>query len=273
MENIELFDIEFSSEIFENQSRENGFTYWFASSLMIFLGYESMSSFQKAINKAMTTCNTINVPIMENFEQLQHLIDGKIVMDFKLSRVACFLIVMNADSKKKQVAQAQVYFANLAGAIEDYTKESDKIERINIRNEISERESSLSGVAHRAGVVNYLFFQNAGYRGMYNKNINQLKTVRNIPTGKSLLDFMGKDELAANLFRITQTELKIKQDDIKGQSKLEYTAESVGRKVRSTMIEISGIAPENLTKNEDIALIKKELKSKSKTINSIDKKK
>lgn len=270
---LSLFENDFSEDKFEEQSKENGFTYWFASSMMHFLGYESMASFQKAINKAMTTCNTINIPIIENFEQIQRIVDNKTILDFKLSRVACFLVVMNADSKKKQVAQAQVYFANLAGAVQDYLKESDNIERINIRSEISEREASLSGVAHKSGVQNYPFFQNAGYRGMYNKNISQLKTIRNIPNGKSLLDFMGKDELAANLFRITQTELKIKQDGIIGQNSLEYTAESVGRKVRSTMIEISGIAPENLTKSEDIAQIKKELKNKSKAIRSIDSKK
>jgi len=107
---------------------------------------------------------------------------------------------------------------------------------------------------------------------MYNKNIGQLKMIKSVPNGRSLLDFMGKDELAANLFRITQTELKIKQDNITGQRPLEIAAENVGRKVRKTMLDISGIAPENLTKAEDIKKIKSELKNKSKQIKSIDKK-
>ena len=248
MSNLELFNDSFSSELFEGDSLENGFTYWLASKLMHFLGYESWASFQKAINKAMTTCNTLNIPIVENFEQVYSVVDGKSALDFKLSRFACYLIVMNADNKKHHVAQAQVYFANLAGAVQNYLLEAEKVERINVRSEVSERETSLSGVAYKAGVENYGFFQNAGYRGMYNKNISQLKTIRNVPEGRSLLDFMGKDELAANLFRITQTELKIKQDNITGQQRLEVAAETVGQKVRKTMLDISGIAPEQLSK-------------------------
>lgn len=272
MSNLELFNNDFSSEMFEKESLENGFTYWYALKLMRFLGYESWASFQKAINKAMTTCNTLNIPIIENFVQVSVIVDGKSSLDFKLSRFACYLVVMNADSKKAPVAQAQAYFANLAGAVQNYLNEADNVERINVRSEVSDREASLSGVAYKAGVENYGFFQNAGYRGMYNKNISKLKLIRNVPNGRSLLDFMGKDELAANLFRITQTELKIKQDNIRGQSSLENAAETVGQKVRKTMLDISGIAPEYLTTALDIQKVKKELKNKSKQIKSIDKK-
>ena len=271
MFNLKLFNDDFSSVIFEKECLENGFTYWYASKLMNFLGYDTWAFFQKAINKAMTTCNTLNIPIIENFEQVSVLIEGKNTLDFKLSRFACYLVAMNADSKKAPVAQAQGYFANLAGAVQNYLYEAENVERINVRSEMSERETSLSGVAHQAGVENYDFFQYAGYRGMYNKNIGQLKTIRNVPNGRSLLDFMGKDELAANLFRITQTELKIKQDDIKGQNSLEFAAETVGSKVRKTMLDISGIAPEHLSTAIDIQKVKKELKNKSKKIKSIDK--
>jgi DNA-damage-inducible protein D len=105
---------------------------------------------------------------------------------------------------------------------------------------------------------------------MYNMNISALRKMRNIPDRKSPLDFMGKDELAANLFRITQTELKIKNDNIRGQSRLEYTAESVGMEVRNTMIKISGVPPEHLRKETDLNEVKKELKSKSRAIKQID---
>lgn len=274
MSNLQLFGSNFSSDYFEDNCKENGFTFWYASNLMLQLGYENWQTFQKAINKAMTTCNTLSIPIMENFVQIQTIDENaKNGFDFKLSRFACYLVVMNADSKKPAVAQAQAYFATLAGAVQNYLEEAEKVERLNIRNEVSERESSLSGVAHKAGVTNYAFFQNAGYRGMYNKNITQLKISRNIPNGRTLLDFMGKEELAANLFRITQTELKIKQENISGQGKLEVAAESVGKKVRSTMIEISGVAPENFKPVDDIKQVKKELKSTSKQIKLIDKKK
>jgi DNA-damage-inducible protein D len=105
---------------------------------------------------------------------------------------------------------------------------------------------------------------------MYNKNLKDLKLQRNVPTNRTLLDYMGKEELAANLFRITQTELKIKQENIYGQQKLEHTAEVVGKQVRKSMIEISGIAPEKLASQEDLKEVKSKLKHKSKEIKKID---
>jgi len=107
---------------------------------------------------------------------------------------------------------------------------------------------------------------------MYNKHMKHLKSIRNVPTNRSLLDFMGKDELAANLFRITQTELKIKQENITGQISLEGAAEKVGKQVRKAMLDISGIAPENLANAEDLNAVKKRIKSSSKQIKSIDEK-
>jgi DNA-damage-inducible protein D len=273
MSQLELFINSFSGDNFENYSHENGFTYWYASDLMKLLGYENMVSFQRAINKAMTTCNTLNIPILDNFTQEYKLSENKTITDFRLSRFACYLTVMNSDSKKPAVAMAQAYFATLAGAVHNYLEEASKVERLVIREEISERETSLSGIVHKAGIENYAFFQNAGYRGMYNKNISQLKQLRNIPANKSPLDFMGKEELAANLFRITQTELKIKQDNISGQKKLENTAENVGRKVRETMKDISGVLPEQLPTQEDIKNVKQQLKEKSKQIKKLDSKK
>lgn len=273
MSDLELFGPDFTGDHFEESSQENGFTYWLASALMMQLGYESVASFGKAVNKAMTTCNTLNIPIMENFLQVEVLDGAKRTTDFKLSRFACYLVVMNADNKKPAVARAQAYFASLAGAVHSYLEEVERVERLAIRDEVSEREQSLSGVAHQAGVSNYAFFQNAGYRGLYNKNIRQLKMMRGVPENRSPLDFMGREELAANLFRITQTELKIKQDNIRGQGSLEATAENVGRKVRQTMREISGVLPENLPRHEDIKSVKQQLKKKSKEIRLIDQKK
>jgi DNA-damage-inducible protein D len=270
MSDLELFMKSFSGDNFENYSHENGFTYWYAVDLMNLLGYESMSSFQRAINKAMTTCNTLNIPIIDNFLQEQRIIEGRPIMDFRLSRFACYLTVMNSDGKKPAVAMAQSYFATLAGAVHTFLEEANQVERLVTREEISERERSLSGVVHQSGLESYPFFQNAGYRGMYNKNISQLKMLRSIPANKSLLDFMGKEELAANLFRITQTELKIKQDSIKGQRNLENTAETVGRKVRQSMKDISGVLPEELPTNEDLKDVKKHLKEQSKNIKKLD---
>ena len=127
-------------------------------------------------------------------------------------------------------------------------KEFEDVERVLIREEVSGREKSLSSTAKQAGVVNYAFFQNAGYLGMYNMNLSQLRTRRGLPGSVTPLDYMGKTELAGNLFRITQTEEKIKNEKIKGQQSLEIAAKEVGKKVRKTMIEISNVAPENLPK-------------------------
>ncbi len=142
-----------------------------------------------------------------------------------------------------------------------------------IRDDISEREKSLSGVAHAAGVEVYGFFQNAGYRGMYNMDMSRLKRFKQIDTDRSMLDFMGKQELAANLFRITQTEAKIKNEQVRGQNALEFAAHEVGRKVRDTMIQTSGTRPENLPIAEDIKVVKKSLKSARKEFEKIDKNK
>jgi DNA-damage-inducible protein D len=270
---FDMFNFDFDKDSFESRSNENGFTYWYSTELSTMLGYSNHKSFDKAVNKAMTTCNTLGIPIFENFVQIQRVDDGKTFNDFKLSRFACYLAVMNADNKMPFVAAAQAYFATLAGAVNNYLSEADNVERIVIREEVSEREKSLSGVVHVRGIENYGFFQNQGYRGMYNKNIKELKQLKKVDNGRTLLDFMGKEELAANLFRITQTELKIKQENLSGQTKLENAAYSVGSKVRQTMIEISNIKPEDLTTQDDIRNVKKSLKSKSKELKKIDHKK
>jgi len=258
---------------FESFSKENGSTYWWASDLMLFLGYESNASFKQVINKAIATCTTLNIGILDNFNLMERVVEGRRIMDFKLSRFACYLISMNGDNKKQGVALAQAYFATIAGAVESYLEEVNQVERLLTREEVSEREKSLSAVAKLSGVTSYPLFQNAGYRGMYNMNLSKLKELRGIESKRSPLDYMGKTELAANLFRITQTELKIKNENIKGQPRLEVTAETVGLQVRKTMLEISGVEPENLPLSEDIKEVKKKLKSKSKELKSMDKKK
>ncbi len=264
---MDLFN-SFSEEHFESNSKENGFTFWFASELMSYLGYNSLKTFNNVINKAIATCTTLQIPIIDNFSQVVN--EKNELVDYKLSRFACYLVVMNGDTKKEPVAKAQAYFAALAGAVQNFFEETEKIDRLAIREEIAEREKSLAGTAKNAKVVNYAFFQNAGYRGLYNLNMEKLKAKRNVPADRSLLDFMGKEELAANLFRITQTELKIKNENIVGQNNLEVTAENVGKMVRKSMQEISGIMPENLPIKEDIKQVKKELKQKSKAIKAID---
>jgi len=200
---IDIFHFDDKNINFNDIAQENGFTYWYASDYMKMLGYESYQSFKKAINRAMTTCMTLEIDIYENFQQVRHEIDGREQTDFKLSRFACYLVAMNADNKKLKVAQAQAFFAATAETIRRYVDDSAEVERVLIRDEISQHEKTLSNAASEAGVSKdgYALFQNAGYRGMYNMNLNQLKKYKGLEKkGRTLLDFMGKDELAANLY-------------------------------------------------------------------------
>lgn len=265
------FHLEPQKPGFEALGHENGFRFWWASDLAALLGYESLHSFRKAIERAMVTLTSLNVPIFENIIQEQRTVDGKTTIDYKLSRFACYLAAMNGDPKKPQVAKAQAYFVTWAEACRLSLEQADGVERVGIRAEISEHERTLSGTAHQAGVVNYAFFQNAGYRGLYNMDLHQIRRTKGVPQGRSPLDFMGKTELAANLFRVTQTEEKIQVERIRGQQALEHTAQEVGHKVRKTMIEISGRRPEDLPPVEDIKEVHKKLKSSQRQIRKLDK--
>ena len=254
MTELQIFNADPNKSLFEQFSHENDLTYWLASDLMKFLGYEKMADFQKTILKAQKICINLNIDVTDNFNKVEN---DEGASDIKLSRFACYLVAMNADTRKSQVAKAQVYFAALAESFIQYLRHSEGVVRVELRGEISEREKSLAGTAHDAGVEEYAFFQNAGYRGMYNMNLSMLRQMKGLPDRRSPLDFMGKTELAANLFRITQTEEKIKSDSTYGQRDLEDVAEFVGKEVRDTMSRLSGVLPENLPISDDIKFVKK----------------
>lgn len=271
---LDCFHFEKDRPSFENLGRQNGFRYWFARDLMKMLGYTDYAAFKRgAINKAMTVCSTLDIDVAANFEQDMRDIDGIKQPDYRLSKFACYLVAMNGDVKKKEVAKAQAYFITVTEAFKRYVHEAQQVERIAIRGEVSEREKSLSAVASNAGVETYAFFQNKGYLGLYNMSINQLRERKGIPDERSPLDFMGKEELAANLFRITQTEAKIRNESLKGQKKLEDAAFSVGQQVRKTMEEISGTRPENLPIETDINTLKSAIKSTQKEFLKLEKSK
>lgn len=273
MNDLELYDFDKNGNSFEASGFSNGSKYWYASSLMTLLGYQSLETFKKTINKAIGACMAIGINVTDNFKQERREIGGEMQDDYRLSRFACFLTAMNGDPRKPQIAAAQAYFVSLAEAFQDYIKQADSVERVLIRDEISDREKSLSGTAFQAGVVRYDLFQNAGYRGLYNMDLGNLKRRKGVGLDRSLLDFMGKDELAANLFRITQTEARIRNERISGQKPLEQTAEHVGQKVRKTMIELSGTYPEDLAPSQDIKLVKSHLKKTHKQFGKLDGKK
>ena len=236
---------------FEAMSVSNGGTTWLASSLMDLLGYTNLKSFRRVLNRAVTVCTTLDLEVMDHFQQFQTE-DGR--PDWKLTRFACYLVAMNGDTRKPNVALAQAYFAQVAEAANRAQAAAEKaegVERVHFRRELSERVSSLSGVAHTRGVDDHARFQNAGYMGLYNMNILQLRKLKGITDSRRTpMDFMGKRELAANLFRLTETEARILGDDeIHGQQKLEATAHRVGRAVRKVMMEEIEVAPEKLAED------------------------
>jgi DNA-damage-inducible protein D len=236
MNDIDVFNPK-NKDNFETLSHENGNVYWLASDYARWLDYADFKSFHKALNKAIGVCMSLKIDIADNFQEMKGLKDGKSFTDYKLTRFACYLIAMNADVKKKPVARAQVYFASLAELIRQSIENAENVERVLVRQELTDRNLSLQGIAKMRGVENYAFFVDAGYRGMYNMGAAELRRIKGITNPRQTpFDFMGKRELAANLFRVTETEGRIRdKTDIKGQEALENVAYKVGREVRNIM--------------------------------------
>ncbi len=271
-ENSELQLFDDSGESFEGLAKTNGSRFWFARDLMAVLGYDSWAAFKNAINKAIGVCTTTGIPVQEHFIQHPRKIGAREVEDFKMTRLACCLTAMNGDSKNPYVASAQLYFAALDQVVQDACViQAESMDRITLRGEISEREITLSKTAAAAGVRFHDRFRNAGYRGMYNLDLAALKKLKGIPDpSRPLFDFMGKDELAGNLFRLALTEGRIKKENAKGQTALEHVAHSVGARVRRTMIDETGIEPESLPISTDIKIVRKALKGTSKAFAQLD---
>jgi DNA-damage-inducible protein D len=257
---------------FEQAAHVNGDTCWYAREYASFLGYADYNGFHKGpIDRAIAASMRAGIPVAENFADIAATLHAP--ADMKLSRFACFLVAMNADSKKPQVARVQAYLAGLADTLQDYVSAPEQMDRIVIRGEISDGEKSLSATAKAAGIEtaqDFAFFQNAGYRGMYNVNLNRLREIKGVPPKRSPLDFMHSTELAANLFRITQTDAKIQNEGVTGQKRLEATATEVGRTVRHTMIKLSNTRPEDLPSAGDINDARSALKQTHRSMKRID---
>ena len=261
---------------------ENGVEYWTSRSLWKILEYNEYRNFIPVIEKAKIACENSGQRIEDHFVDINEMVaigSGAVrpVDSIKLSRYACYLIVQNADPSKTNVAQGQTYFAIQTRIAEvqqmkeyqELTSEEEK--RLFLRSELLQHNSQLASAAKDAGVIDsrdYAIFQNYGYQGLYGgMTAKDIHARKGLKKSQKILDHMGSTELAANLFRATQTEEKLKRENIKGKQKANMTHYEVGAKVRQTIKELGGTMPENLPVEESIKVVErkrqKQLKEKN----------
>ena len=265
--------INYSEEIFENVKHINeyGQEFWYARELQEVLGYTQWRRFRETIVRAMEACEASGYITEDHFAKTGKMVSigsnaDRKVEEFMLTRYACYLIVMNGDSRKEVIALGQTYFAvktRQQELIEDYDQLNEDQKRLAIRNEIRAHNKSLAEAAKSAGVIesrDFAVFQNRGYQGLYGglgaKEIHERKKLKK---SQQILDHMGSTELAANLFRATQTDEKLRRDQVTGKQEAGNVHYQVGKKVRQTIAELGGTMPENLpTPQKSIQQIEKE---------------
>lgn len=268
-----------SLSVFEKikNTDKNGNEFWMARQLSKVLDYTDFRNFIGVIEKATEACKKSGQLVNDHIVEANEMVvigsgAAREMQSYKLSRYACYLIVQNADPSKEVVALGQTYFAvqtriqeiQQMDAYNQLSTEEEK--RIFLRNEMSKHNTYLAAAAKNAGVqdgMDYAIFQNHGYMGLYGgldaKGIHQKK---NLKKSQHILDHMGSTELAANLFRATQTEEKLRNENIQGKQKANQTHLDVGRKVRQTIKEIGGTMPENLPVADSIKAVQKKLNKK-----------
>lgn len=271
MNNVEKYN----EQIFENIKHVNeyGQEFWYARELSRALEYKDFRNFEQIIFKAMDSCKNSGFDIGDHFGDVTEMVEigsnaRRGFPGYMLSRYACYLIVMNGDPRKQVIAIGQTYFAvktRQQELVENYDELSEEQKRLAIRAEMKRHNKQLADAAHGAGVETpqeYAIFQNYGYKGLYGglsaKDIQQKKGLKK---GDNILDHMGSTELAANLFRATQTEEKLRREHVQGKGQANAVHYQVGRKVRKTIEELGGTMPEDLpTPPKSIKQIEKEQK-------------
>jgi len=269
------------SSVFESVKKvnDNGVEYWLARDFQTILQYSSWDKFLNVVEKAKEACRNSGHNPADHFSHMVKMVSigsgaQRETEDIKLSRYACYLIIQNADPAKEIVALGQTYFAVQTRRQElsdEFGKfESDEEKRLFLRQQMKEHNRYLASAAKEAGVVkslDYAIFQDHGYKGLYG-GLGQVDIHRRkgLKKGQKILDHMGSTELAANLFRATQTEDKLRRENIRGKDKANQTHFEVGKKVRQTIKELGGTMPESLPSAENIKKIasknRKQIKNK-----------
>ncbi len=249
---------EINNTIFESIKHidEEGCEYWLARELQQALKYKEWRKFNKVINKAIDACKNSNVDINRQFVQLDKLsinVNGgqRKILDYKLSRYACYLIAQNGDSHMEIIALAQTYFAIQTRKQELYEQEYDLMsedeKRLYRRKQTKESNKFLNNTARNAGVKNFDKFHNAGYKGLYNgETADDIAKRKKLRYREEILDNMGSEELGANIFRITQTEAKLRRENIKGEKASCDTHYKMGKDIRNFIKKQGGTMPEDL---------------------------
>jgi DNA-damage-inducible protein D len=260
------------NNIFEQIKKINdyGQEFWSARDLLSPLGYIEWRKFESAIIRAKESCKNSGQKIEDHFVHAAKMVSIgsstiREIDDYILSRYACYLIAQNGDPRKEEIALAQTYFAIQTRKQEFHEQLIEDNKRVALRNEIKIHNKQLAKTAKAAGVFSYANFQDYGYMGLYgdmrHKDIHLKKKLKK---NEAILDHMGSEELAANLFRATQAEAKLKRENIIGQNNANQAHYTVGKKVRKTIQELGGSMPENLPTTENIKESKKRLKSSIK---------
>lgn len=260
--------------------REDGSEFWSARELAPALEYSKWENFSNVIGRAMIACENSGHSVSDEFPEVRKIVEAgattKPRKDYELSRYACYLIVQNGDPRKEVIALGQTYFAiqTYRQEVADHFNQLDEDRRrLVVRGDIKQWNQLLAETAHEAGVITneeFAIFQNAGYMGLYGGlDVEDIHQRKNLEVGQKILDYMGSTELIANLFRISQTEEKLRKDEIQGAEKATSVHYNVGKEVRSAIEKIGGTMPEDLpTPEKSIQQIEKEqmerLKAKAK---------
>lgn len=251
---------------------EQGTEYWLARELMTLFGYVEWRSFEEVLKRAEKAALNSGQDIHNHFVRLTKMVpvgSGAMreVVDYQLDRYACYLIAQNGDSAKTEIALAQTYFTVQTRKQELIEKLPEDEKRLFIRGEVSEENKKLFRTARQAGVSNFGVFNDAGYRGLYGAPLYEVERRKGIAKGE-LLDRAGSTELAANLFRITQTDEKLRKDGTRSEIEAARTHNMIGGKVRQTIKDIGGVLPENLRTERHIKEVKKDVKALAKRMSA-----
>lgn len=252
--------IDYNEETFENikHINEYGEEYWSARELQPILDYSQWRYLNEAISRAKLACTNSGFDVNDHFADVRKMVPigsgaTRSVEDYHLSRYACYLIVMNGDPRKEVIAVGQTYFAvktRQQELIDHYDELSEDQKRLAIRNEMKAHNKSLAEAAQMAGVIesrDFAIFQNYGYQGLYGGlGAKEIHARKGLKKNEQILDHMGSTELAANLFRATQTDEKLRRENIQGKAAANQTHYEVGKKVRQTIAELGGTMPEDL---------------------------